>query len=89
MYAKRRETIASRLHERYQNPSQDSQHCFSKPRANPAKSFHPRCVWYLQDNEISREQRRRQRTDKELRDVRAKLDLKTAEHEEVKQTFEV
>ncbi|CAN0371601.1 unnamed protein product, partial [Ectocarpus sp. 12 AP-2014] len=32
-----------------------------------------------QDNEISREQRRRQRTDKELRDVRSKLDLKTAE----------
>lgn len=38
----------------------------------------------LQDNEISREQRRRQRTDKELRDVRSKLDIKTAEHEEVK-----
>lgn len=36
-----------------------------------------------QDNEISREQRRRQRTDKELRDVRSKLDLKTAEHEQV------
>ncbi|CBJ29363.1 flagellar associated protein [Ectocarpus siliculosus] len=35
------------------------------------------------DNEISREQRRRQRTDKELRDVRSKLDLKTAEHEQM------
>lgn len=40
---------------------------------------------HLQDNEISREQRRRQRTDKELRDVRSKLDIKTAEHEEVLQ----
>ena len=39
---------------------------------------------FLQDNEISREQRRRQRTDKELRDVRSKLDIKTAEHEEVR-----
>ncbi|CAM9908293.1 unnamed protein product [Ectocarpus fasciculatus] len=35
------------------------------------------------DNEISREKRRRQRTDKELRDVRSKLDLKTAEHEQM------
>lgn len=40
-------------------------------------------VYRCQDNEISREQRRRQRTDKELRDVRSKLDLKTSEHDEV------
>lgn len=40
--------------------------------------------YLVQDNEISREQRRRQRTDKELRDVRSKLDIKTAEHEEVR-----
>lgn len=40
-------------------------------------------ILFIQDNEISREQRRRQRTDKELRDVRSKLDIKTAEHEEV------
>ena len=46
------------------------------------------CRWLFfvypdQDNEISREKRRRQRTDKELRDVRSKLDIKTAEHDEV------